>query len=304
MKKPSACLIYNPFSGSTDSQEDLYKIRVLLEDAFDLDIRFIQEDLNGDEIAQQVLSQGGTDLFIASGGDGTVSTVAKPLLGTNIPLGVIPRGTANAFSIISKIPKDLTKACLTIIEGKTRLVDAARCNDKSMLVQVGVGFEPEMIQRSQQTNKSKWGVLAYVYSGIQEWKNLKTFEVELELGQKIMQFQASAITVANAAPAASVLAQGPPKVMPKDGLLDVTIFAPEGRMQALVASFELLLSAIGQVPVHRHDVIHFRTASLRLTTYPSQLVAVDGEVIEMNPLEVECLKESLKIIVPVEAEIG
>lgn len=298
MKKPSACLIYNPFSGSSDPKDDLYKIRVLLEDAFNLDIRFIREDVDGDDIAQQILSQGGVDLFIASGGDGTVSAVANSLMGTNIPLGVIPRGTANAFSIISNIPRDITNACLTIIEGKTRFVDVARCNGRSMLVQVGVGFEPEMIRRSKHTSKSQWGILAYIYSGIQEWRKLNSFEVELEIEQEITQFQASAITVANAAPAASVLAQGPPKIIPNDGLLDVTVFAPEGRIQALMASLELILSAVGQVAVRRHDVIHFRTPELKVTTHPSQSVSLDGEVREMNPLEIESLKQSLKIIVP------
>ena len=40
----------------------------------------------------------GVEAIIASGGDGTLSAVAGAIVGTNIPLGIISRGTANAFS--------------------------------------------------------------------------------------------------------------------------------------------------------------------------------------------------------------
>lgn len=44
---------------------------------------------------------------ICAGGDGTVGAVAGVLVGTGVPLGIIPRGTANAFSVALGIPTHL-----------------------------------------------------------------------------------------------------------------------------------------------------------------------------------------------------
>ena len=42
--------------------------------------------------------QDGADVVAAYGGDGTVSGVAEGLLGTGVPLAVLPGGTANVLS--------------------------------------------------------------------------------------------------------------------------------------------------------------------------------------------------------------
>jgi diacylglycerol kinase family enzyme len=51
-------------------------------------------------------------------------------------------------------------------------------------------------------------MLAYVFAGIQQLHSLQQFEVEIELEDKIITVSAAAITIANAAPATSILAQG------------------------------------------------------------------------------------------------
>ncbi|PMB48681.1 hypothetical protein CEN41_00650 [Fischerella thermalis CCMEE 5330] len=95
----SACFIFNPFSGQGNSVEELIAIRAILEPEIKLDIC----PLNSREIDPVQLTHSaikrGADIVIASGGDGTVSAVAEALIGTGIPLGVIPRGTANAFAM-------------------------------------------------------------------------------------------------------------------------------------------------------------------------------------------------------------
>jgi len=53
-----------------------------------------QPDVSAETLTQRAL-EAGADLVVASGGDGTVAAVAGVLRGSGVPLGVVPRGTAN-----------------------------------------------------------------------------------------------------------------------------------------------------------------------------------------------------------------
>src|SRR5687768_5791851 len=55
----------------------------------------------------------GSRIIVAAGGDGTVSTVASALAGTDVALGVLPLGTLNHFVKDLHIPTDLEPAAAT-----------------------------------------------------------------------------------------------------------------------------------------------------------------------------------------------
>ncbi|MFM7734344.1 MAG: diacylglycerol kinase family protein [Cyanobium sp.] len=122
-----AHLIFNPVAGQGDPNADLDPA----EQTRDL-ITMIQT---------RHASATGSVMIVASGGDGTVSAVAGAVIGTGIPLAVIPRGTANAFSAALGIPTDVAAACATILAGHTQKVDAARCNDTPMILLAGLGWK-------------------------------------------------------------------------------------------------------------------------------------------------------------------
>jgi YegS/Rv2252/BmrU family lipid kinase len=297
MSKPSACLIFNPFSGSRDPQVDLYQIRLLLEDHYDLELRFIQKDLNGSEIAQAAVAQG-IQTIIAAGGDGTISAVAGPLVGTDVALGIIPRGTANALATALGIPNTITGACLTILQGHTRYFDAAQCNNQSLLVQAGIGFAPDLIYHSKNLNKKRWGILAYAYAGFQQWRNLRFFAAQLKTDEGTINCRAVAITVANITAPLSILAQGTAEIIFDDGYLDVTVFQPLTSGEALIAGFELFRSTRQKAKVRREDIISFRTQSLEIYTEPTQELAIDGDVAGQAPVKIQCFRRVLKLFVP------
>jgi Sphingosine kinase and enzymes related to eukaryotic diacylglycerol kinase len=137
------------------------------------------------------------------------------LISTGIPLGIIPRGTANAFSVALGIPQFLPirNACQVILSGKTRTVDAARCNGFPMILLAGVGYEAETVERASRDLKDRWGAMAYLMAGWQLLDESGLFEAVIEAEGETYQLQAHAITVANAAPPTSVLAQGAGEVI-------------------------------------------------------------------------------------------
>lgn len=302
-----AYLIFNPIAGQGDSQQELELIRDLLEPHLNLQVRLTTPDLTAEELAQQAVAAN-ADLVIASGGDGTVSAVAGALIGTGVPLGVIPRGTANAFCLAVGIPAAIApirRACQVVLTGKPRQIDAARCNGLPMVLLAGVGYEAGMVNRASRDMKDRWGPLAYFIAGWQQLDDQEVFEASLEVDGIAYPFRAAAITVANAAPPTSVLAQGAGTVIFDDGLLDVTIAIadspaqPLGRkLQALRDMVQLMGSALINADPAMENLLHFRAAQLTISTTPPQKVVIDGEVVELSTLEVESVPGGLTVIVP------
>lgn len=295
-----AHLIFNPVSGQGNAEEELTFIKQMLEPAMNLAVHFTTPKMSAEQLTQEAIAAA-ADIIIASGGDGTVSAVAGELISSDIPLGVIPRGTANAFAVALGIPARLTplrSACETILAGKIRVVDAARCNGRPMILLAGIGFEAGAIERADREAKNRWGALAYIMAGIQQFNQQELFETEIEIEGTVKKFQAGAVTVANAAPSTSVMAQGGGAVIAHDGLLDVTIAAPQTELQALTAMVDLFGAALLKTPTNRKDIINLRTQHVKVTTRPAQKVVLDGEIIGTTPVEVECIPQGLTVLAP------
>ncbi|SRR5579883_693042 len=293
----SACLIFNPVAGQGDPEQDLAQIRAILEPEIDLDIYITTEEVGAEELAQAAVKRK-VEAIIASGGDGTLSAVAGAIIGSNIPLGIISRGTANAFAAALGIPDTIEAACQVILQSRTRTIDAAYCNDFPMVLLAGIGFEAETVEKADREAKNRFGVLAYILAGIQELREFESFEVEIETEDKIIKTVAAAVTVANAAPPTSVFAQGPAGIIVDDGFLDLTIVAPATKAAAIAAAFHLFQTASAGNAVERDDIGYLRAKQFKITTNPPQKVVVDGEIVGKTPVDVKCVPEGLQVFVP------
>lgn len=301
MNRTQACLIFNPAAGQNNPDQDLLTIRALLEPEITLDIRFTTKEVDAGTIASDAIATGASRIF-ASGGDGTISSAAAALVGTNIPLGVIPRGTANAFAAALRLPDTIEAACKMILGGATRVVDVARCNGLPMVLLAGVGFEAETVDQADRRAKNRFGVLAYVMTGVQQLRQLESFEAEIETEDKVITVTAAAVTVANAAPPTSILAQGPVGVIFDDGLLDITVVSPVSQIGAIAASSHLLRTAWSETAAsNRDDIGYLRAKRVIVRTDPPQKVVLDGEIIGNTPIDVECVPGGLTLFVPPDA---
>lgn len=294
-----AHLIFNPVAGQRNADQDLSLIRQLLEPNLSLRIHQTTPEVNPEQLAHAAISAH-ADIVIAAGGDGTVSTVAGALIGTGISLGIIPRGTANAFAVALGISGllPIRNACEVILAEQSQTIDAAYCNGFPMILLAGIGYEAIVVENASRELKDRWGTLAYLMAGWQRMGEQEPFETQIEADGNVYQFEAGAITIANAAPPTSVLAQGAGQVLVDDGLLDVTIATAENKLQAVTTLLRLLGAAITKTEVNQQNVIHGRTRRLKVTANPPQKVVVDGEIIGTTPVEVECIPGGLTVLVP------
>ena len=275
-------------------------IQGLLDAHFNLQIHHTTPEDTAEALTQKAIAAN-ADIIIASGGDGTVSAVASQVINSNIPLGIIPRGTANAFCQALGIASTVTpirNACRIISEGHTQVGDAARCNETPMILLAGIGFEAEMVEKADRELKDQWGVLAYLMAGWQQLDEQELFDAAVEIEDEIYRFQVGAITVANAAPPTSVLAQGTGEVAYDDGLLDVTLAKADTKFQAVTSMVNALGAALVHLTPNQENIHHVRTHKLKIATDPPQKVVVDGEIIGTTPIKVECIPKALTVFVP------
>ena len=68
--------------------------------------------------------------MIACGGDGTLNEVVNGLDGRDVPLGVVPLGTANDFARQTGIPEDADHAMDVILRRKPVRIDTASMNGR------------------------------------------------------------------------------------------------------------------------------------------------------------------------------
>ena len=308
----SAWLIANPVSGTRQWEEQKDVILRYLSAYFDVTVKTTTPDISGTDLAKEAV-KASPDMIIACGGDGTVTEVAAAMVGTHIKLGIIPFGTANALSHVlcgtmSKVAP-IESICLNLIDGCEQRIDTATCNDELMLLLAGVGFEQQMIEKADRSKKNTSGQLAYL-KGLWEaigQNEVHEFTIQLDDNEPFT-ITTPSLTIANAAPITTLLAQGKgvPDIM--DGALDLTWLDPE-RMQILNLA-ELAMLGLGDQnensdlpednnnPEGNNGIFH-RSAQ-RVTVDISQVghYVVDGEVREAKTLEVVVRPKSLSVIVP------
>jgi diacylglycerol kinase family enzyme len=76
-----------------------------------------------------------------------------------------------------------------------------------------------MVDKASRELKNILGPMAYIFSGARQLVDQQPFHATMQIDGKEYRLDASAITMANAAPATSVMAQGFGEVIPDDGLL-------------------------------------------------------------------------------------
>lgn len=180
----------------------------------------------------------GVGMVIACGGDGTVRSVAQGLIGSSVPMGVVPLGTGNLLARNLDVPlDDVDRALRVAMSGRSRSIDVGEVrytdgegdsHDDVFLVMLGAGMDADMIAGTDDGLKARVGWFAYVGSFASTLLRGHRIKVEYRLdeGPKV-QTRARTLLVANCG-----MLQGGMVLLPDavidDGLLDVMALRAKG----------------------------------------------------------------------------
>jgi diacylglycerol kinase family enzyme len=119
-------VILNPSAGAHGHDDLKQRIEELFREAgLDAQVEVAPTGNAVPKLARTALERG-CGIIVAEGGDGTVSSVADVLAGTDVMLGVLPLGTLNHFAKDLHIPLDLESATKNIVAGRMKKVDVGK----------------------------------------------------------------------------------------------------------------------------------------------------------------------------------
>ena len=226
MSLKSVTFIVNPVSGGKGKGAILGAIaRGLDLDAFRCE--FLQTSRAGE--AEELARASNSEIVVAVGGDGTVSEVAKGLIGTSKAMGIIPCGSGNGLALHLGISRDPARAVKVINEGVTACIDTASVNGRMFLVTAGVGLDAAVSQDFASSKKR--GLQTYIQTAIEDWISRKPEQYIVETDFGSWSGKAVFVTVGNANQWGND-AKITPLASLRDGLLDVTIVEPFSALEA------------------------------------------------------------------------
>lgn len=240
------------------------------------------------------------DLVVAYGGDGTIMEVANALHGKDIPMAIIPGGTANVIAHELNIPQNPSQALDLIFhkEHDLRWIDAARMADTHFLLRMSIGWEAELSQRPTREEKSTWGTLAYTRAALDALQDLDpvTYRITLDDDtlEEVTGINCSICNIGNVGLYGVSIGMG---ILPDDGLLDVLILQSKN-IQAMLDLTQNLLASSSPLEVEER-LIHFQAKKIEVRPSEPQRISMDGEALEDDfPVTAEIVPGYISILVP------
>ncbi|RKS97774.1 diacylglycerol/lipid kinase family protein [Chryseobacterium defluvii] len=162
--------IINPFSAKKNYQPFLNELKKKV----DQPLYYISESIEGtDEFIQKNFNE--VDIFVAIGGDGTISTVARNLIHTNKILGIFPAGSGNGFSNETQFSKNLDELIGKIKAGNSRKIDTFTVNDRLSINVSGTGFDGKVVKEFEKTDR---GFKNYIKVSLKTFFKYKPIKVK------------------------------------------------------------------------------------------------------------------------------
>ena len=236
----------------------------------------------------------GTDCLLVCGGDGTVSSVGRRLIGTGVAMGVVPVGSGNGLARHFGVPLDPEKAIAALAAGATRRMDVGVAGGVPFLVSASVAWDAALV-RAYDALPFR-GVVSYALAGIWSFFNYRPQPIKAVVdGRETLRFrQPLLFTVGNL------------EGWGGGALIDADASAEDGRLELIAGERRdtpRMLAAIRRVfskggkalprVVHRT----FRTLSVaRPSAAPVQL---DGELVDLpKRFDVTVRPSALAVLVP------
>ena len=236
----------------------------------------------------------GFDTVLVCGGDGTVSSVGRGLIGSDVALAVIPLGSGNGFARHFNIPLSPGQAVKALATGRVRRIDVGVADGRPFLVTCSMAWDAAIV-RSFEKSPIR-GIVPYIFAGVYEFLEYEpqSMVVHLDEGEKVVFPDPIFFTIANLTQYGGG-ARIAPNAEPDDGMLELVTASRQDSAFLLanaVRFFNGTLDSIPKVTTHR-----FRSLTVRRERdAPIQL---DGELVDAPvELTVEVRPRALSVVVP------
>ncbi len=233
------------------------------------------------------------DLVIVGGGDGTLNAAIAALVETQLPLGILPLGTANDLARTLGIPATLPEACQIIAAGRTELIDLGWVNGQYFFNVASLGLSVQITRSLTKDVKRRWGVFAYAITALKALWRSQPFWAEIQFGDRSKKVKTVQIAVGNGRFYGGGMAVAADAAI-NDQRLDLYSMDMKHWWQMLA-----LLPALRQGNHTSASWVHaWAGQEFRVYTRRPRSINTDGEITTATPAHFRVIPKALSVLVP------
>jgi diacylglycerol kinase (ATP) len=239
----------------------------------------------------------GCDLIVVAGGDGTINEATEGVAGTDVPLAILPAGTANVMACEMRVSTNLVKAAEALLSYPAELISTGRIQSRdevprSFLLMAGAGLDAHIVYSLNQSIKRKLGKVAYWLAGFSQFgRTFEEFAVRID-GREYQSTFALISKVRNYGGDLEIASE----VSLLDDEFEVVLF--HGRESWRYVKYLAAVAVKRLKGVSGVTVLRAREVELTHAANDRVFVQVDGEFAGHLPARVEIVPDSLRLLVP------
>ncbi|GBF81319.1 lipid kinase [Aphanothece sacrum] len=233
------------------------------------------------------------DLVIVGGGDGTLNAVVDSLVEMNLPLGILPLGTANDLARTLNIPLTIPQACQVIAKGYIKYIDLGWVNNKYFFNVASLGLSVDITQKLSKGAKRRWGILAYGFTALQVISQTRPFHAQICINEELIEVKTIQIAVGNGR------FYGGGMAIAEDATIDdqrLDIYSLE------IKHWWQIFPLLWKLPQGQQGALTWvRTLQgekVEIYTRKRQKINTDGEITATTPATFEVIPKALGVLVP------
>jgi diacylglycerol kinase (ATP) len=306
MSSSHAFVIVNPIAGGRATGSEWPKINAQLKKAgLSFEFAFTRGAGHAVEIASQAISRG-YQFLIAVGGDGTVNEVVNGMLQSgkvdDLTLGIIPSGTAHAFSYSLGISKDSEKIFTCLMGDRKTKIDLGivKCWNQGHSVErvfineASIGLSAEIVD-AWKLLPTGFGRTTNVpfrsFFGYKALASHRNKAIKLRIGNDVESMRICTVFVSNGQYCADKMLIAPHASV-NDGLLDVIIVGDLSKSELL--KIRPTLNTGGHI---KHDKVReVKVTDIMIESDESLLIEADGDIIGKGPASFQVMPSALTVV--------
>jgi len=227
---------------------------------------------------------------VGVGGDGTIKLLAELLQETDIPLGIIPAGSANGMARELDIPADIDAALDICINGQVKPIDVIDIDGKEICIHLSdIGLNAMLVKYFEKSEgRGMWGYGKAVFRMLYEKQKMY---VTIETDKGTFKRKAYMVAICNARKYGTGANINPDGDV-ADGFFEVVVV----RKLNLI---EITKAILTEKSFHPNRIEVFKTTKATLTTLYKAYFQVDGEYRgRTKKINAEIKHGVLKLVLP------
>ncbi len=282
--------ILNPVSGRGIDRNTIFESLRDITGGSQLEV-FETKGKNETDRIREKIQKGNPDEILIGGGDGTIRMVASALQNSDIPLGIIPIGSANGLAKCLGI-NDIDDALRAVKSGETRKLDVLKIDGELCLHLSDFGFNAGLIKKFEEEETER-GMMAYFRSSLRQFQEMKPYTFGINInGKKESKVEAKMLVIANGDRYGTGAIINPASKI-DDGKFEIIALNPDGIDEMVEISMAMFTGTLDET----ENVTIYSAEKANIINYDDADFQVDGEIIDaQKEIDVICEKQKFRFL--------